>query len=101
MLAELLGMPQVSFAKKVEVDGSNIKVHRQTSDGYQVVEVATPLSSASRRHRGAALRLAEGIMAARFEGDQADRPWRARHRKGEPAETIQGRPTLRHARPAP
>src|SRR5580693_3605699 len=43
MLAELLGMPQLTIAKKVEVDGSTIKVHRQTADGYQVVEAATPV----------------------------------------------------------
>jgi len=34
MLAELLGVPQLTVAKKVEVDGSTIKIHRQTSDGY-------------------------------------------------------------------
>ena len=42
MLAELLGFPQLTFAKKVEIDGSTVKVHRQTADGYQVVEAATP-----------------------------------------------------------
>ena len=43
MLAELLGMPQLTTAKKVLVDGTTIKVHRQTADGYQVVESATPV----------------------------------------------------------
>ena len=42
MLAELLGFPQLTFAKKVEADGSSVKVHRQTADGYQVVEASTP-----------------------------------------------------------
>src|SRR6202011_5276583 len=42
MLAELLGMPQLTFAKKVEIDGSTVKVHRQTADGYQLVEASTP-----------------------------------------------------------
>ncbi|TMB87034.1 MAG: electron transfer flavoprotein subunit beta/FixA family protein [Chloroflexi bacterium] len=45
MLAELLGVPQLTVAKKVEVDGSTIKIHRQTSDGYQVVEGAIPVLS--------------------------------------------------------
>ncbi len=42
MLAELLGLPQLTFAKKVEIDGSTVKVHRQTADGYQIVEASTP-----------------------------------------------------------
>src|SRR5260370_11099296 len=66
MLAELLGFPQLTFAKKVEVDGSTIKVHRQTADGYQVVEAATPalisVTAAIAEPRYASLK---GIMAAR------------------------------------
>jgi electron transfer flavoprotein beta subunit len=42
MLAERLGLPQLTFAKKVEVDGSAVKIHRLTEDGYQVVEASTP-----------------------------------------------------------
>ena len=66
MLAELLGLPQVSFAKKVEIDGSNLKVHRQTADGYQVVDSATPtlitVTAGIAEPRYASLK---GIMAAR------------------------------------
>jgi electron transfer flavoprotein beta subunit len=40
-VAELLGMPAVTFAKKVEVDGSTLKVERQTEAGYD--EVTCPL----------------------------------------------------------
>jgi len=66
MLAELLGMPQLTIAKKVEIDGSTVKIHRQTSDGYQVVEAATPVlitvTAGIAEPRYASLK---GIMAAR------------------------------------
>jgi electron transfer flavoprotein beta subunit len=42
MLAERLGVPQVSLASKVEVDGSAITIHRQTDYGYDKVEASLP-----------------------------------------------------------
>src|SRR5260370_37683699 len=36
ILAELLGMPQVTFAKKVALNGSALRVNRQTSDRHIV-----------------------------------------------------------------
>jgi electron transfer flavoprotein beta subunit len=42
-LAELLGLPHLSFAKKLEVEGSKIKVQRQTADGYWMIEAEMPL----------------------------------------------------------
>lgn len=66
ILAELLGIPQLTFAKKVELDGSALKVSRQTSDGYMVVEAQTPalitVTAAIAEPRYASLK---GIMAAR------------------------------------
>jgi len=41
-LAELLGLPSVTFAKKVTVDGSTLKVERQTEAGYDEVESPLP-----------------------------------------------------------
>lgn len=41
-LAELLGLPSVTFAKKVTVDGSTLKVERQTEAGYDDVESPLP-----------------------------------------------------------
>ena len=41
-LAELLGLPSVTFAKHVEVDGSAVKVKRQTEAGYDEVECPLP-----------------------------------------------------------
>jgi electron transfer flavoprotein beta subunit len=41
-VAERLGVPLLSTLAKVEVEGSNIKVHRETEQGYVAYEVATP-----------------------------------------------------------
>jgi electron transfer flavoprotein beta subunit len=40
-VAELLGLPSVTFAKQIESDGSTVKVQRQTEAGYD--EVTCPL----------------------------------------------------------
>src|SRR3984957_3838548 len=41
-IAELLGLPSVTFAKKVEVNGNSVKVERQTEAGYDEVESPLP-----------------------------------------------------------
>lgn len=43
-LAENLGIPQITFVKKVEVDEKTKKVvvHRETEDGYEVIECRLP-----------------------------------------------------------
>jgi electron transfer flavoprotein beta subunit len=91
MLAELLGVPQLTFAKKVEVDGSNIKVHRQTGDGYEVVEASTPalitVTAGIAEPRYASLK---GIMAARSKEIKQIGLGDLGIEKGEPAETIEG-----------
>jgi electron transfer flavoprotein beta subunit len=42
LLAERLGLPQLTFASKVEVDGSAIKINRLTDYGHDVVEASLP-----------------------------------------------------------
>jgi electron transfer flavoprotein beta subunit len=42
-LAELLGVPHLSFAKKLEVDGTKVTVQRQTADGFVTIETETPV----------------------------------------------------------
>jgi electron transfer flavoprotein beta subunit len=42
MLAERLGVPQLSLANKVEIDGTAIKVQRQTDYGHDKVEASLP-----------------------------------------------------------
>jgi electron transfer flavoprotein beta subunit len=65
-LAELLSVPQVTFAKEIESGESSIKVRRQTADGYHVVECATPalltLTAGANEPRYASFK---GIMAAK------------------------------------
>lgn len=41
-VAELLGLPSITFAKSVAIDGSNVKVDRQTEAGYDEVTAALP-----------------------------------------------------------
>ncbi|MGI9197739.1 MAG: electron transfer flavoprotein subunit beta/FixA family protein [Candidatus Nanopelagicales bacterium] len=42
MVAERLGLPQVTFAQKVDVDGSSVRIERQTEYGYDTVEASLP-----------------------------------------------------------
>ena len=66
MLAELLDVPQLTFAKKVEAGGGKVKIQRQTDVGYDVVEADLPalltVTAAVGEPRYASLK---GIMAAR------------------------------------
>jgi electron transfer flavoprotein beta subunit len=86
-----LGMPQLTVAKKVQVDGSTIKINRQTSDGYQVVEAATPVvitvTAGIAEPRYASLK---GIMAARSKEIKQIGLSDLGIERGEPAETIEG-----------
>jgi electron transfer flavoprotein beta subunit len=42
MLAELLQLPQVTFAKRFDIANGSVKVDRQTADGYHVIECSLP-----------------------------------------------------------
>ena len=42
MLAERLGVPQVSLASKVDINGSDLKIRRVSEDGYFEVESTLP-----------------------------------------------------------
>ena len=41
-LAEFLGLPQVTFAKKIEAADGKLRVERQIAEGYQVIECPLP-----------------------------------------------------------
>ena len=41
-LAELLDLPALTFARKVEYDGGRIRIERQTASGYDVVDAPLP-----------------------------------------------------------
>jgi electron transfer flavoprotein beta subunit len=65
-IAEILGLPSVTVAKKVEVEDGKAKVERVTADGYEVVEVMLPalitISNELGEPRYATIK---GIMAAK------------------------------------
>lgn len=42
MIAELLGVPQATFVKSLEVTGESLKIQRQTANGYDVLECPLP-----------------------------------------------------------
>ena len=42
MMSELLGMPALTFARRVEHNNGKIRIERQTSTGYDVVEASLP-----------------------------------------------------------
>ncbi|HTP17642.1 MAG TPA: electron transfer flavoprotein subunit beta/FixA family protein [Streptosporangiaceae bacterium] len=42
MLAERLGVPQLSLASQVEIDGTSVSIHRQADYGYDTVEASLP-----------------------------------------------------------
>ena len=42
MLAERLGMPQLTLASKVDIDGGSVSIRRITEDGYAVVTGSLP-----------------------------------------------------------
>ena len=91
MLAELLGLPQLTFAKHVEVDDGRVTVHRQTEAGYQVVEAQTPglitVTAGIAEPRYASLK---GIMAARSKEVKVVTAADLDVERGEPAETVEG-----------
>ena len=42
-VAELMGVPSITFAKKISVEGSSVRVERQTEAGYDEVECPLPV----------------------------------------------------------
>jgi electron transfer flavoprotein beta subunit len=41
-MAEYLGIPQVTYVKKLEVDGKKLKIERAMEDGYEIIETNMP-----------------------------------------------------------
>ena len=91
MLAELLDLPQLTFAKHVEVADGTVTVHRQTETGYQVVEAPTPglitVTAGIAEPRYASLK---GIMAARSKEVRVVTAGDLGVDRGQPAETVEG-----------
>jgi len=65
-IAEILGLPNVTIARKVEVTDGKARVERVTADGYEVVEVSLPaLITVSNELGEARYPTIKGIMAAK------------------------------------
>jgi len=72
MLAERLGVPQLSLASKVEIDGSQIRINRQSEDGYWQVEGSLPaVISVVEKINEPRYPSFKGIMAAKKKPVQA------------------------------
>jgi len=65
-VAEILGLPSVTLAKKIEVNDNKAKVERVTADGYEVIEVSLPaLVTVSNEIGEPRYPTIKGIMAAK------------------------------------
>ena len=65
-IAEILGLPSVTLAKKIDITDSKARVERVTADGYEVVEVSLPaLITASNEIGEPRYPTIKGIMAAK------------------------------------
>ena len=65
-IADILGLPSVTVAKKVTITDGKARVERVTADGYEVVEVSLPaLITVSNELGAARYPTIKGIMAAK------------------------------------
>jgi electron transfer flavoprotein beta subunit len=72
MLAERLGVPQLTLASKVDISGSEVTVRRVTDDGYQVVTGSLPaVVSVVEKINEPRYPSFKGIMAAKKKPVQA------------------------------
>ncbi len=66
MVAELMDLPYISLATKLEISGNTATIHRDIQGGSEVVEASTPLVvSAAKGMAEARIPNMRGIMAAR------------------------------------
>ncbi len=65
-IAEILGLPSVTIARKIDITDSKARVERVVTDGYEVVEVSLPaLITLSNEHDEPRYPTIKGIMAAK------------------------------------
>lgn len=65
-VAQLLGLPSVTLARKIEVTDGKARVERIVTDGYEVIEVVLPaLITLSNEHAAPRYPNVKGIMAAK------------------------------------
>ena len=67
-IAEILGLPLVTIARKIEADNGKIRVEKVTADGYEVVETTIPvLITVSNELGEPRYATIKGIIAAKNE----------------------------------
>jgi electron transfer flavoprotein beta subunit len=65
-IAEILGLPSVNLARKIEVEGNKAKVERVIPDGFELIEVSLPaLITLSNEHAAPRYPNVKGIMTAK------------------------------------
>jgi electron transfer flavoprotein beta subunit len=65
-IAEILGLPSITVAQKIDVTDGKAKVERVTADGYEIVEVSLPaLITVSNELGEPRYPTIRGIMAAK------------------------------------
>jgi len=66
MLAEMLGIPGLTYVRKLEIDGTTVRALRETETGYQRVSVSLPaLVSVTKSINQPRYPALKGIMAAK------------------------------------
>jgi electron transfer flavoprotein beta subunit len=65
-IAEILGLPSVSIARKIEVEGNKAKVEKVIPDGFELIEVGLPaVITLSNEHATPRYPNVKGIMMAK------------------------------------
>jgi electron transfer flavoprotein beta subunit len=65
-IAEILGLPSVTLARKIEVEGNKAKIERVIPDGYELLEMNLPgVVTLSNEHAAPRYPNVKGIMAAK------------------------------------
>jgi electron transfer flavoprotein beta subunit len=65
-IAEILGLPSVTIARKVEVEGKKAKIEKVITDGYEVIEMELPgVVTLSNEHAAPRYPNVKGIMMAK------------------------------------
>jgi len=78
MIAELTGLPYVSLASKIDLDGNTATVEREIEGGKEILTVNTPcVISAQKGMAEARIPNMRGIMAARTKPLQVEQPVKA------------------------
>jgi electron transfer flavoprotein beta subunit len=66
MIAELLDLPYITLANKLDIEGNGVKVERESEYGDQIIKASFPLVvSAAKGMADARIPNMRGIMAAR------------------------------------